>query len=100
IDGSVISKIVARFSGFRVESNQAPVKSAEQNSPFFPSFALPVRDTAVLEELPLSFRPGLRIKLPNLFPIFCVERNHTIGRSGKVQHAINHERGGFERGHM
>ena len=91
---------MARFSRFRIERNQAPVKSAEQNSSVVPVFALPVSDATVLEKLPLSCRSGLWIKLPNLFAIFRVERNHAIGGSGKVQHAINDQWRGLERGHM
>src|ERR1041384_6079825 len=54
----------------------------------------------MLEELPLSGTTGLRIKLPDFFAIFRVEGNHAVRRSGKVQHAINHQRGGLERSHM
>src|SRR5215472_953154 len=51
----------------------------------------------MLEELSLSGSPGLRVKLPNLFSIFRIKRNHTIGGGGEVQYAINHQRSGFER---
>src|SRR5207302_834061 len=53
---------------------------------------------AMLEVLASTGLPGLRIKLPNLFATFRIERNHAVRRSREVQHAINHERSGFKWG--
>src|SRR5690348_8705281 len=50
----------------------------------------------MLEELPLSRMPCLRIKLPDFLSSFRIERNHAVRRSGEVQHAIHHERRGFK----
>src|SRR5207249_9730015 len=52
----------------------------------------------MLEVLASTGLPGLRIKLPNLFATFRIERNHAVRRSREVQHAINHERSGFKWG--
>src|SRR5262249_13602049 len=81
IDRSIFSKIVARRSRPRIESDQSPIKSTEQNSPVVAVFALPVRDATVLEESPWCALPGLRIKFPNLLTAFRIERDHAIGGS-------------------
>src|SRR5207237_9441339 len=80
IDCSVFPKLAAWFSGSRIQSHQAPVPCAEHNSPVVTILALPVSNSAMLEELPLSGVPGLRIKLPKLLSAFRLERDRSEER--------------------
>src|SRR4029077_13450262 len=74
IDHAVLAKIAAWFTGLRIQRNQAPIESAQQNSTVVACLALPVGNPAVLKEFALSATPGLWIKLPDLLAALRIER--------------------------
>src|SRR5881296_3525699 len=102
---SLVAEPFTRLAGQRVQSEEATIKSDEENAFVqlapFPTASdgrasLPVGHAPILQSAALAGGARKGIEYPYLLPRFCVQRDGPAGGCREIDHSIHHQRSGFK----